>query len=54
VGAVALTSPTSIQPESRVTTIGATSDGLVVGRELRFIPRVVTVFAFVMAFSFRS
>jgi len=54
VGAVALTSPTSIQPESRVTTIGATSDGLVVGREFRFIPCVVIVFEFVMAFSFRS
>ena len=31
-GAVALTSPTSIQPESRVTTIGATSEGLFAGR----------------------
>jgi hypothetical protein len=53
-GAVAFSSPTSIQPESLVTTMGATSEGLVTGRaKLRFIPREVVV-EFVMAFSFQS
>jgi hypothetical protein len=53
-GEVAFISPTSIQPESLVTTMGATSEGLFAGRaKLRFIPREV-VFEFVMAFSFLS
>jgi hypothetical protein len=51
-GEVAFISPTSIQPESLVTTMGATSEGLFAGRaKLRFIPREVVV-EFVMAFPF--
>jgi hypothetical protein len=52
-GAVALTSPTSIQPESLVTTIGATSEGLeACGAKFGFISRLEVVFEFVMAFPF--
>ena len=50
-GAADLTSPTSIQPERRVMTIGASSERLVKGREFPTIVCVVAVFEFVMAFS---
>ena len=47
-----LTSPASIQPDSRVITIGASSERLMAGREyLPTVPRVVAVVEFVMTFS---
>jgi hypothetical protein len=52
-GAADLVSPTSIQPDNRVMTIGASSERLVEGRVLIPIVRcVVAVVEFVMAFPF--
>jgi len=54
-GAADFVSPTSIQPDNRVMTIGASSERLVEGRVLTPIIRFVeAVVAFVMAFSFLS
>jgi hypothetical protein len=53
-GAADLISPTSIQPDNRVMTIGASSERLDEGREVPTVRCVEAVVEFVMAFSFRS
>lgn len=53
-GVADLQSPTSIQPDNRVMTIGASSERLLEGRDVPTVPCVEAVVEFVMAFSFRS